>query len=152
MRDASIFPLELTPAQVRALEALAASEGVEPREALRRIVDEAVLMRLVELAGGDRDGAVWEELDVAAARLRRNPGHLRKVCRRLAAAGLARWVSGGGHRSRWQIRGDVMPRHLVARTAAAIAPERRRAAPADRKHDRDSSGPRGPFNGTSKRA
>jgi hypothetical protein len=52
----------------------------------------------------------WETVGVAARRLGRNAGHLRKLCDYLFKQGMARRVEGGGKKWHWEIRSDVQLR------------------------------------------
>ena len=53
----------------------------------------------------------WQPLGAAAARLGKTAGHLRRVCPAWEERGLARRVTGGGLRPRWEVRQDArLPR------------------------------------------
>jgi hypothetical protein len=61
------------------------------------------------------DDTTWQSVAAAAERLGRNKGHVRKLCPRWQAEGKARRVSGGGRRTRWEVRSD-------ARTVGPLVP------------------------------
>jgi len=57
-------------------------------------------------------GAGWQSIEAAAKRLDKSTGHLSRLCRqRLHSEGLARWVTGGGKKGRWEIRIDATLKH-----------------------------------------
>jgi hypothetical protein len=53
------------------------------------------------------DATTWQTVAEAAERLGRNKGHVRKLCPRWHTEGKARRVSGGGRRTRWEVRSDA---------------------------------------------
>ena len=55
----------------------------------------------------ERSSIVWQSLEIAAKRLCKSRGHLRKLCPTLARDGMARLVNGGGVRPRWEVRSDA---------------------------------------------
>ena len=78
------------------------------------------------LASGPGDD--WQTVDQAARRLRKSPGHVRRLCRWLAVTSppLAYKVRGGGQRSRWLIRPDAAlpPAGAIGRRLRELPPQR----------------------------
>ena len=77
-------------------------------------------------AKGTKGGATpqaWQPLGAAAARLGKTAGHLRRLCPAWERRGLARRVTGGGRRPRWEVRQDArLPRADGAAESVAPAP------------------------------
>lgn len=81
---------------------------------------ELAKLGLGPLAPRRAPSAKWQSAPGAARRLGRNAGHVRKRCPGWQRKGLARRVSGGGKRWRWQVRSDAtLPRPARQRRGRA---------------------------------